>query len=167
VRSNGSSQIDYIFGGTAAGGTAGFFGVWNMYNRMITKTTVRDATNSWTVPATTVRSLNNSTANRVSFIIGLQEDFASARIGYTSGPINTVPTGFAIGYDSTSVFSGVCAANYGTNTVPCWGEDSEQPLGFHFFQALDTNANSTGVSHYGHGGSSTYMQGGMTVELRN
>ena len=29
TRSNASSQLDWIYGGLAAGGTAGFFGVWN------------------------------------------------------------------------------------------------------------------------------------------
>ena len=32
TRSNASSQLDWIYGGLAAGGTAGWFGVWNCYN---------------------------------------------------------------------------------------------------------------------------------------
>jgi hypothetical protein len=34
TRSNGSSQLDWIVGGSASGGTAAFLWVWNAYNRV-------------------------------------------------------------------------------------------------------------------------------------
>jgi hypothetical protein len=66
VRSNGSAQIDWIFGGFGAGGLASSFGVWNVYNRVNVPTMVQDSTASWNYNSATIRPLNNSTANRKS-----------------------------------------------------------------------------------------------------
>jgi len=48
TRSNASSQLDWIFGGLSVGGTAGFFGVWNIYNRRRVVSLVGDLTDTWT-----------------------------------------------------------------------------------------------------------------------
>lgn len=74
VRSNGSSQIDYIFG---SAGQRGFFGVWNTYNRRLTKTSCGENTASWTYSSTTWRTPNGGAAGLNVFVSGLAEDCVS------------------------------------------------------------------------------------------
>jgi len=107
IRSNASSQIDYIFGAAASGGTAAFLGVWNTYNRVTTTTIVTDSGANYTYTSATIRQARASAGNQVSFVSGLAEDavFASA-----SGDVVTVAgLGAAIHYgtalDSTTTFT--------------------------------------------------------------
>lgn len=74
ICSNGSSTIDYIFGASAAGGTAAVLNVWNAYNQVAVGTTVLDSTASWAYRTTTWRSANNSTTNRITFVQGLAQN---------------------------------------------------------------------------------------------
>src|SRR4029077_15153585 len=71
VRSNGSSQIDYQFG---ASGTAGFFGVWNCYNRVALRSWALQSVGTWSYSSATVRATNNNNITRHSFVSGLAED---------------------------------------------------------------------------------------------
>jgi hypothetical protein len=71
IRSNASSTIDWIFGGS---GTAGVLNVWNAYNRVPVTTTVTDSTGSWTYTSGTVRQVNGSAVNQVSFVSGLASE---------------------------------------------------------------------------------------------
>jgi len=170
VRSNGSSTIDFIFGAAASGGTAGSLGVWNAYNRVPIVTQVLDTVSSFTVASATTIEFNNSATNRVSFIVGLQEDSWEAFFSTmaASGGNNNIAAG--IGYDSTSSYSGTIGfMNNGTGggngTIPA--KFSVIPLGFHFFQALVTNSftSSTTATFYGNAGLS-YCQEGLTVTGR-
>ena len=45
IASNGSSTIDYTFGSSASGGTAGRLMVWNYYNRVLISSFVFDTGN--------------------------------------------------------------------------------------------------------------------------
>ena len=47
VTSNASSQLNWIYGALAANGTAGLFGVWNAYNRVLVASFTGDNTDSW------------------------------------------------------------------------------------------------------------------------
>lgn len=69
-----AGTTSYVFGGSSAGGTAAQFYLWNMYHRVDVTTTVTDSTASWTYSTATARSANNSTGNRISFVMGLAED---------------------------------------------------------------------------------------------
>lgn len=142
VRSNGSSQIDYKFGSSAAGGGEAWIGVWNAYNRVVISPRVQDSTASHTYTSGTVRSFDNSATNRISFIRGLNEDGANASF---SSRFDTVATGASggvgIGLDSTSSGSAshltiVGALNAMTlNTSAIYA--GTPGLGFHFLQALE------------------------------
>lgn len=135
VRSNGSSTIDYIFGGSAAGGTAASLGVWNMYYRMLTATTVVDSTSTWSYTAATIRPSDNSTNNRVSFVIGLAEDSIDAYFQDRSDGGATNGTLFGPGMDSTTVMD-ITTIIASTNTAVARTSYNNK-LGFHFIQALE------------------------------
>jgi hypothetical protein len=104
VRSNASSTVDYIFGGSASGGSAAFFGVWNCYNRVATGTTVVDTSASYTYTAATVRQANGSAGNQISFVLGLNED--AVAVSYAAGGYTTAVAGsffqYGMGFDNTA-----------------------------------------------------------------
>lgn len=150
VRSNGSSQIDWIIGSTAAGGGAAFLNVWNAYNRVSVRGLVIDSTASWTYSTASYRSADNSTANRVSFVYGLQEDEIDASYySAASDNVGSASMTVAIGFNSVTVPSGrtgiqgvstAVANNFGGSV----GAYAAQPIGFNYMQALEF-ANTAGA----------------------
>lgn len=170
VRSDGSSQINFIFGGIGAGGTAAVLGVWNAYNRVDVRGLIGDSTNSWTYSTTAWRPSNNSTTMRVSFVSGLPEDF----IHFDCGGLVTTNAGggnnvVGVGYDSTTAASG--RLQWGTGSTTSFGQPnasySVQPLGFHFGQMLEF-ANGSGITTtwFGDFGQPNTMQTGMNYVWR-
>lgn len=151
VRSNGSSQIDYILGGTGAGGTAAVIGVWNMYNRVQVSPRVGDSTASWSYNSTTVRSMNNSAGNRISMVRGLDQDGVIATLQHTFSGGAFGDYLFGISLDSTSSFSQAGGyGSFGTLTAVGAVTYSGLPgLGFHYLQCVErqitTASSATGV----------------------
>lgn len=168
IRTNGSSQVDYIFGASSDGGTAAFFGVWNMYNRVDIYTMISDTTNSWNYTTETWRSVNNSSGNRVSFVRGLNEDSTEAKyLLVSSNTANAVQAG-GIGLDSTSSPATGCirGAHQGSVAISISSRYTGVPgLGFHYFQALEISQASGTTTFYGDGGGSIY-QSGVNASLR-
>lgn len=153
IRTNGSSQVDMIFGGTAAGGTAGFFGLWNAYNRVAHASVSRDNTDSWTYNSTTPRSSNNSTAMRFSFISGLAIETIIAQFAQPCLPNVSANVSVGFGLDSTSTFAKVATAG-GTAVSGniAYGKLDPQ-IGFHFVQALEASTGpGVSVTFYGDAG---------------
>lgn len=73
---NGSSQVDFKLGTTAANGGEAFIGLWNAYNRRQTGGFVGETTNSWGSSSAAWRPYNGSATNRISMVRGLNEDVA-------------------------------------------------------------------------------------------
>lgn len=106
TRSNASSQIDFIYGAAASGGTAAFFGVWNYYNRTLQGTAVTDSGTSYTYASATIRQARASAGNQITYVIGVQEDVVSASIYQrmdTPAVISSVQS-FGLGSDSTTAY---------------------------------------------------------------
>lgn len=172
IRTNGSSTTDYIFGGTAAGGTAGFFGVWNMYNRVTVGTMVIDNTDTWNYDppsAAALRQSNNSSNMRVSYVCGLAEDAIDVRYTQWAGSSAADTPVVAIGVDSTTVSSGVVpagiyigstmSASYAALYAGIPGQ------GFHYVAALESTNNGGSLPFYGDNGATPHRSG-MLVYLR-
>jgi hypothetical protein len=139
IRSNASSQIDYIFGGSAAGGTAAFLGVWNAYNRVDVTPAVTDQ-NTWTYSGATVRQADNSAGNRISFVSGLAEDGVAVsynqRVAFgVAGQF--IMTGFAL--DSMTTMDKIAYALMTTGMQMSLAPTNvyAPQLGFHFIQATE------------------------------
>jgi hypothetical protein len=138
TRSNASSTLDWIFGGDALGGLAGFFGVWNSYNRVSVGTTVRDITAGWSYAVAAYRAANGSDNNRVSFVLGLVEDTMIAQFGGMT--LNTGGGTISLGVDTTTAASGSVAFSAQQNAIDAgWAGLTSAP-GFHFIQALEYTA---------------------------
>lgn len=167
IRSNGSAQIDWKLGSSAAGGGMATLGVWNAYNRVLVRAYVQDSTASWTYSPATIRSANGSNSNRVNIIAGLAED--SAQVSYSSqigiATVNGAFANFGWALDATNSFS---HSNFGQNPTAssfnfgggASGSISPQ-IGFHFVQATE-NADGTNTSTFF--GNATAL--GLEVQLR-
>ncbi len=67
-------QTDMIFNGGAAEGTPAKLFVWNNYNRVVQRFSVREDTANWAYAVAAWRQMNADTDNQVEFIHGLSED---------------------------------------------------------------------------------------------
>lgn len=141
MRTGSAGQTNFVYGASAAGGTAGLFGLWNAYNRIQIKTTITDSTGSWTYSSATIRSMDNSTGNRVSFVMGLAEDGIGTQLQVrTAVPVTGI---FRIGMaldataalDKQALVAAPAAAIYNAPLVV--RNDYNPQLGFHFIQATE------------------------------
>jgi hypothetical protein len=167
TRSNATSTLDWTYGGLAVGGTAGFFGVWNAYNRVGVATLVGDTTATWTWNRNFFQAANASNNMRVSMVCGLDE--SSVEATYYSNQYGATASGYAgVGRDSTTVSAGTSVGGGATNSgapLVAVGVGSYVGLsgvGFHYFQALEkTQIDSSVVTFYG---TSTGTQTGLTFK---
>lgn len=143
IRSNGTATIDMKFGTSAAGGGAATLGVWNAYNRVMTRARVSDSTAFWNFTSNTPHSVDASNNNRASFVSGLQLDAISTFYldGITTAATSQAFCLIGFGMDVTNAFD----RNTGGATVAAvqnfiWNETSGTygpQIGFHFIQALE------------------------------
>ena len=162
VRSNGSSQIDWKLGSAASGGGAAFLGVWNMYNRVDVTTNSQDTDDSWTYQSTTPRSMNNSVGNRVSLVVGLDED--GIEVTQFTHVLSSATEGAAValGLDSTSSVasksSKAAAASSAFEAVSV-RYAGNPGIGFHYVQALEFCSGAVNpCTFYGDAGASHVRQ---------
>lgn len=110
-----TGNLDWRYLGTARTRTASevndtkaFRHLWNYHNRVQKKMERLETTNTWTYTTATVRQANGSTANQLDFVIGVAEDSISTNVFAESTNSGSNHRRFVgIGYDSTSVLSGV------------------------------------------------------------
>ena len=175
IRSNGSSQIDWKLGSAAAGGGEAFLGVWNMYNRVSVMPAVQDTTDSWTYQSTTIRSMNNSATNRISFVRGLDEDGVWAQNSIGTSSSGSGDLGIAsIGLDSTTAnaansaatqSSAAGAANTFAFLYPSYA--GLPGIGIHYLQCLERCVGVVAVvTFFGDEGAPTVARQQFTAKLR-
>ena len=120
--------------------------VWNHHNRRLRPMLVQEATNNWTYATASWRAYNNSNANRVQFVCGLEEDVikidaiglvwpAAGQTGYTG-----------IGIDSTTTNSAQGKGAYGAGNIQQTQVSAYKGtfLGFHYAQQLEYGSTSCG-----------------------
>ena len=169
IRTTGTSgQCEVDFGGSASGGDPGSWLVWNYYNRLPIAFLVRDTTSHWTYTSTTVRSLNNSTNNRVSFVYGAQEDNVLAQCAYSCyHSAGNERSYVAVGLNSTSTVSGLAIPSQPTNSSMILGApgiyNGKTSLGFNYIQALERGPLSGTTTFEGSDAGSI---GGLQVEIK-
>lgn len=161
TRSNGSSQLDWIIGGSASGGAAAFLYVWNAYNRRKAIGATTDSGTAYTYTSGTVRQARADADNQVNFVVGLQEDTATCIYNYRSqtAAVSTAAMGMGIGYDSSStyvtahdVFSNQAGNAYGTGASKTY--EAQSAIGVHLFTALE-NSDGSNANTFDHGANNT------------
>jgi hypothetical protein len=108
IYASANGQISWTFGAAASGGTAGLFGVWNMYNRVIVTTDVIDSGSAYTYTSATIRQTRASAGNQAQFVMGLAEDGITSNYGarsFTTAITNANVTTGVCAIDSTSSFA--------------------------------------------------------------
>jgi len=164
TRSDASSQLGWIYGGISAGGTAGFFGVWNAYNRRLVSTLVGDSAASWTYGSTTWRAANNSATIRASLVVGLNEDVVIATYYGQVIPGTSQVATSGVGLDVTNAATGVRGQNSAGGQVPTPASyRGTIGIGFHFFSALERNSGATASTWIGNSGNDS--QSGLFVDF--
>lgn len=148
TRSDASSQLSWLLGGSAIGGVAAFLGVWNCYNRVDVSALVRETTSSWS-SVNGVGPLQSSTNNRVTAVFGLAEDSVSAKATAVGWPSVSTYVAIGIGLNSTTVISGIVSgvslASTDTGYHPIQGELTVvAPIGANFWQSMETSNGAGG-----------------------
>ena len=120
-------QTEYSFGGAASGGTAANLLVYNYYNRTDVEALVQDSASTWSYTTATLRSANNSTGNRINFVVGVSEDRVAANYHCVAQSSNA-DVGIGVGLDSTSAATGIKATQAqlnGTGSTSTHNHDAQ------------------------------------------
>lgn len=161
IRTNGSSLVDWIFGGKADGGKAAVFGVWNYWNRSPVRTAVINGSDSWTyTTAATWRAPNGSSTMRVSAVRGLDVDPMSAEYHTLFAPGASVAGRNGVGLNSTTAISGSVGL-LNTASVITQGIGKYVGLmgaGYNYVSALEWVSTTTGGTFYGDAGTPATTQ---------
>lgn len=142
--------------------------VWNAQNRRMRPMRVMESTDSWTHSSAAWRQANNSTANQLSFVRGLNEDAVSASVGILVGSNGggMQPVYIGIGLDSTTALapgatSQLAMVMSGFNAAPAAVYSGLPGLGHHVLTWLEYGAGSNTQTWYGDAGAPTFVQNGL------
>lgn len=153
TRSNASSQFQWTYGTSTAGGGAAIFQVWNTYNRIGVSSVTQDATANWTVPNTTTRvygaaNVGSGLNNRVSAVCGLSEDQMRAEMRAT-GSCATSSLVIGLVMNATAGLgpyrTGYFAVSNQWTALIAW-IDQAMPIGYNFYQAMESTLSVAGDS---------------------
>lgn len=161
--SAGSTAME--FAPTAAGGgTNNRLYLWNMYNRHKVNALCRESASSWNYTSATIRPLDNSSANRISYVDGTAEAYVEASLiaRVVTAAVNGafMKIGLARNkttgsFDSDSIVIAPSASGQNATATPigAWTPS----LGFNYIQAMEA---SDGTN------TSTVIGGGTEAQLR-
>lgn len=149
IRTNGTSTVDFNLGASAVGGTAGFIGLWNQYNRVGWAANPQDSTASWSYGTASWRAVDASNAMRVSFVCGQNEGIVDAIYNGVCN-VSSAAGGYGLGYDSTTALAtgstpGAALVAGTSSAVAVYA--GLPGLGFHYIQALEYGG--TSITMYG------------------
>lgn len=154
---NGSARMDWIPGGGGAGGSPATFGVWNKYNQVPINTQVFDSNSWWIYNTVAWRPSDNSTNNRVTFMVGADwfveahvECFAYGYNQTTAGAWST--SGLSICIDCTNnanASGGYFGGTGGGVTLISSTFNGPVAVGKHYFQATETAFEAPPIHQFG------------------
>jgi hypothetical protein len=135
--------------------------LWNYYNRQWRELLVADSTNSWVYSTATWRSANNSTANRVEFVQGLDENPIFAEVaGSTTADAAGYYLLFGMALDATNTND--CATDGVTylattgaanQVVPTYGRYTKYVgIGYHYLQWTEISSGTATTTAYSKSG---------------
>lgn len=133
--------------------------LWNCYNRVVRPLVRKETTSSWTYSTAAWRSWNNSNANRVQILRGLDEDAVGVTFnGGASG--GTYSLGVGLDVTASATVSSVGSNAAGNNNIQNVASNVSRTmgLGFHFYQAVEYGS-ATPTTFYGHDGSGQFEYG--------
>lgn len=141
--------------------------VWNMYNRVKRNMKVVDTTDSWTYTTATWRAANNSTANRLQYVVGQNEDLVTATVRVLGNNSSAASYAVGVGVDVTNANS---AWIYGSadaqNSVNVAFYTGFPGIGFHFLQWVEESTAVGTTTFFGDAGLGD-IQSGIIGDLFN
>jgi len=137
--------------------------VWNYYNRISRTLQVIEATNTWTYATATWRVWNNSAANRVSFVRGVNEDSVSLIfLCGVSSSTGSALIGISLGGGAPVALFSRSAITLANELVAFYnGLPAE---GFNYLQLMEYASAAT-TTFYGDNSASIAQQSGAYGEL--
>jgi len=149
MTANGQTQFN-IKPAPANGGSNGFVGFWNAYNRVSLKTISRDNSGSYTYASNTWRGMNGNNNNRISWVDGLAQTSLSAGLKTLAGTATaSAQINIGVSLNSNSTAPNIYAtgdsptATLGDDYATICSEESFPPqLGFNFLQAMEQSGNA-------------------------
>lgn len=141
--SNASAQLDWIYGGRATPPIAGWFGIWNMYNRAQLNSLLGEMTGSWTYSSNVPRQINGQANAKFTFVSGMAEDnfTGTTNSNTVNGAGGEILTG--VGYDSITALSGTLGYGAaGASATQGVGQFTTAALGKHFMANLEVVDNN-------------------------
>lgn len=135
--------------------------LWNNYNRVQRQLLVTDSTDSWTYATASYRSLNNSTNNRVQFVIGVNENLVELRHYLTSITQGVTP---GIALDSTTANNAVIrslTASAAASQVGISEYRGYPGIGYHYLQLTEQGNGSTATIYGDAGVPGSLQMGGI------
>lgn len=150
VRSNGASQIDWNpTPNPAVGGGNAVLGVFNAYNRVGVSSSSYDSTATWSTSGVAWRAMNNSNANRISYVDGLGEIAAYSSLALFSSSSTVHASG--INRNSTTATPPFMSAVWNVSATATVSGTFQPLLGFHYLQAVEADSGGAGTTQYGTG----------------
>jgi hypothetical protein len=105
--------------------------LWNYYHRAIRPLLVSDPATSWTYTTATYRQANGNAANKLNFVIGVQEDAVKAQVNAMVSPGSSNANAFAgIGVNSTTTPSGLSGGEVTSGVAGFYGCALATYIGF-------------------------------------
>lgn len=147
----------------AAGGTDNKLFVWNSFNRVNYSSVSKESAASWSYTLATLRPMDNSTSNRISYVDGLGESFvrgavaariATAAVNASFGRIGmgrNKTTG-SFDFDSYVIAPTAGGQNSAVSASGIWTPS----LGNNYIQAIEA-ADGTNASTFAGGGPECYV----------
>ncbi len=142
--------------------------IWNYYNRVARPMRKYTANASWTYTTDTWRQADNNTANQVSFIVGIAEDYteAAAVLSASSSTTGTSTAFYAgVGLDSSASIASGSMSGVGSSAVvsaPVFFVASVRTIpdiGYHEFRMLERSAATGTTTWYGSYGGGSFVGG--------
>lgn len=135
-------------------GTSRKWGVWNAYNRQAITLIEGDPASTWSYNLAAYRAVNNTSANAVLTLCGLPEEVIALAysdwVVVTNGNSSSASVG--IGFNSTSVLSGLAGSVTGNGTFNVGGSPigvyiAAPAIGIQRFTALEAGATGGNTWH--------------------
>jgi hypothetical protein len=127
--------------------------VWNYCSRRVRSLRVAEQADLWTYNVRTLRPFNNSTANRVEFVLGLLEDAVQLNFCAFAKAASASNFGIGIGLDSTTSDDPLVVKNAGGSTtgdgLTAVYSGLPGQAGWHYLQLLEIAVSAVVTTYYG------------------
>jgi hypothetical protein len=168
-RARSATTFHWVLSGDGASGPTKI-DLFNADNRVEVNGLHKETTDTWTYTTATIRQARGSTNNQIDVMVGVQEEFFEAVLTVTSrNSTISIARQVGIGYDSTTVFSGIEAAVDNTvASINCCqvADHANQPgIGRHFYSWNEIST-ATGTCTWVGDDASTRLQSGMRYKWR-